>query len=411
MSEEATKAMVPVAETPRRFATVQDPIPVMDSDRFSQMQRIASAMAHGSLVPEALTHAKTKGQTELQPLGYDTVLANCFLVVNQAVRWGMDPFAVAQCVSVVHGKLCYEGKLVAAVLDVKLGIKLNYQFGKWDKVKSITDLSEEGTGDDLAVRVSETMPDGTMGRFVDGYVGGWKTTGSGSPWGNSANHRRQLRYRGAREWSRAHESGVMLGVYTEDELADLAEDARARRAQPVGSGVAARLSAAQPAGVDTETIHREINGKQPEQTDEPQNPTKDTPKEGQNPRTEGAPADRNGPDAGASTSVEAGAEPKPGLGSAPASSPKDGEREAAGGSAPAGGSPYDFKDYSTELAKASVVKSLKAFDATYRNKNGWTTEEPARETLRKIYQIHLDRVNSKLNPKDVHAALQELDAI
>ena len=38
----------------------------------------------------------------------------------------MDPFAVAQCCSVVHGKLVYEGKLVAAVLDAKLGVRLTY---------------------------------------------------------------------------------------------------------------------------------------------------------------------------------------------------------------------------------------------------------------------------------------------
>jgi hypothetical protein len=52
----------------------------------------------------------------------EQIMANCFLVVNQAVRWNMDPFAVAQCVSVVHGKLCYEGKLIAAIIEAKLGI-------------------------------------------------------------------------------------------------------------------------------------------------------------------------------------------------------------------------------------------------------------------------------------------------
>jgi hypothetical protein len=41
------------------------------------------------------------------------------MVIQQAVRWQMDPFAVAQECSVIQGKLMHSGKLVAAVVNAR----------------------------------------------------------------------------------------------------------------------------------------------------------------------------------------------------------------------------------------------------------------------------------------------------
>src|SRR5258708_3621680 len=117
----------------------------------------------------------------------EQIVANCFLVVNQAVRWGMDPFAVAQCVSVVHGKLCYEGKLISAVLDAKLGVRLKYE---WNNK----------LGDEMAITVSGKFPDDGSTEKVAGTVADWKTTGKGTPW-IPKQYRKMLAYRGAREWA------------------------------------------------------------------------------------------------------------------------------------------------------------------------------------------------------------------
>src|SRR5215203_4514831 len=104
---------------PQRREAIQvfDPIPMLDTARFEHMQRIASIMALSPLVPDALRCQiiGTGPNRKAIPLSEKEATANCFLVVNQAVRWGMDPFAVAQCCSVVHGRLMYEGKLIAAV--------------------------------------------------------------------------------------------------------------------------------------------------------------------------------------------------------------------------------------------------------------------------------------------------------
>src|ERR1700742_4942805 len=97
---------------------VVDSIPALDTARFEHMQRIANVMARSTMIPETLRMYGPKDNR--QDLPFEQVMSNCFLVVNQAVRWGMDPFAVVSCCAVVHGRLSYEGKLVAAVLDAKL---------------------------------------------------------------------------------------------------------------------------------------------------------------------------------------------------------------------------------------------------------------------------------------------------
>lgn len=205
--------LVPAQQRTRALA-VDDVVDIMDTNRFEQMGRIANVMAMSSLIPESLAgfYEGTGNNRVFKPFPIETVKANCFLIVNQSVRWGLDPFAVAQATSIVRGKLCYEGKLVAGVISAKLGIDLDYDFN--DK-----------TGDALGVTVSGIV--GGKTKTVGGTVGEWKTTGSNSPWGNGhESNKRMLRYRGTREWARAYTPALMLGVYTQDEMLDAAERAR-----------------------------------------------------------------------------------------------------------------------------------------------------------------------------------------
>lgn len=171
---------------------LQTGLAIFDSGQFENLYRVAEALGKSSLIPASL-----KGKTE------EETTANCLLVVEQSHRWRLSPFAVAQCASVVHGRLMWEGKLVHAVIQSLAGINLNY------------DIS--GTGEDMQVIVSGTLPGENEPRTIKGTVRQWKTTGNGSPWTKPEDHPRQLRYRGAREWSRAHNPAVMLGILTEDE--------------------------------------------------------------------------------------------------------------------------------------------------------------------------------------------------
>ena len=419
-----TQDVIAVERPRREAAIIQDPIPLFDSQKFEMMQRVATAMARGSLVPEALTHVKPKGANEPVPLPYETVLANCFLVVNQAVRWNMDPFAIAQCVSVVHGKLCYEGKLVAAVLDAKLGVRLRYEWN--DK-----------TGDSMAIKVSGQLPDGSV-ETIDGTVGDWKTTGTNSPWGKASNQKMMLAYRGARQWARLHAPGTMLGVYSDDEMSDLADDARARRATPVGSGLASRLAASTSApstqGFNAGSIDREINGDtvdadtgevttnaKPAATSGQATPG-GAEKENETTKPQSTASKVAGPNSGQGGEEASPTPSKPAV--VPPPSPdvpnndgvSSGDRAADqdGSAVPPNGAPvsnYPYGDYARALARASQEKSLSSFDQQYRNKSGWTTNEDALPTLREIFALHRKKLRGEMTPAVFVAELTKMGAM
>lgn len=221
----------------RERIEVIDAVPLLDTSRFEHMHRVATVMARSTLMPESL-YMEGKANDK-RPLPYDTIISNCFLVVNQAVRWGLDPFAVAQCVSVVHGKLCYEGKLVAAVLQAKLGMNLHHHItGSGDDTRiymSDKPFNEEVTvGDSTGPLVSFLKPGIRIPgvRLFDGSVAEWKTTGTNSPW-SPKNFPRMLIYRGTRDWCRIYEPATMLGVYTDDEMVDMEDTTRSRAARDI----------------------------------------------------------------------------------------------------------------------------------------------------------------------------------
>lgn len=160
----------------------------MNTGLFEQLQRVAQMMSRANLVPE---HLRGEGK-----------LSDCFLVVSQAFRWGMDPFAVAQCTYVTKGKLGYEGKLVAAVVNTsgRLTAPLSYTYS--------------GAGKDRTVVVAGRFRGESAERTVSGTVGGWAT--SNEQWTKAADQ--MLAYRGAREWARRHMPEAVLGVQADDEI-------------------------------------------------------------------------------------------------------------------------------------------------------------------------------------------------
>lgn len=219
-------------------ATIHAPGSVLDPERFGHMYKWAEVLASTSLLPESLYKEKDK------PLDPQRVIANCFLIVDQADRWGFSPIAVAQATAIVHGKLCYEGKLVAAVIQAKLGVNLHHHFTGDGLEKRIYvsdqpfDAGISVVGEDGATVTGPLVQFLKPGfrhpaaRLVDGSVSEWKT-GEKGPWVDTKNHVRMLIYRGTREWCRFYEPALMLGVYTPDELDDLGDSARASRARDV----------------------------------------------------------------------------------------------------------------------------------------------------------------------------------
>jgi hypothetical protein len=148
--------------------------------------KLADMMARGKLMPQHLHNSP----------------GDCLMVVEQAMRWGMSPFAVAQCTSVVKGKLMFEGKLVAAALHTSgaLATRLDYTYS--------------GEGLDRAVRVSALLVGEKAPRYVDVRLADARTTNE--MWTKQPDQ--QLAYFGSRVWARRYAPEVMLGVYAPDDI-------------------------------------------------------------------------------------------------------------------------------------------------------------------------------------------------
>ena len=148
--------------------------------------RLAEMMSTGRLVPAHLQ--KSPG--------------DMLMVIEQACRWGMSPFAVAQCTAIVRGRISYEGKLVSAAINASgvLQGRLDYEFS--------------GEGATRAVTARGTMRGEDKPREVIVTLASAKT--DNEHWKKSPDQ--MLTYHAARVWARRHAPEVMLGVYSPEEF-------------------------------------------------------------------------------------------------------------------------------------------------------------------------------------------------
>src|SRR5262249_49851121 len=145
----------------------------------SEAMRLAEMMASAKLVPQALQKSP----------------ADCLMVIQQAIRWGMDVFAVAQECSVIQGKLMHSGKLVAAVINARgnLANRLTFDYA--------------GHGDDRTITVTGRLQNEAEPRAVTIKLKDAKT--QNRVWQTQPDQ--QLMYHGVRVWARRHTPELMLG--------------------------------------------------------------------------------------------------------------------------------------------------------------------------------------------------------
>lgn len=226
----------------RAMAQVEDADPMFDSDSFSHMARVAEAMAHASVIPDHLkVMVDANGRVVRSSPGQDPgpvtidykgTAGNCLLIVTQGRAWNVNPFMLAQCTYINQGRLGFEGKLIHAVLEKKVGNPFSFSY--------------TGEGDDRTISVTNRrIGDGEL-VSTSGSVRQWATNkrDGSKNWQWIADPDKMLRYRGVREWGRAWAPGLMLGVMSDDELEDLKEDFAARRARDVSRAEVNRIPAA-----------------------------------------------------------------------------------------------------------------------------------------------------------------------
>jgi RecT family len=177
----------------------------MEACPMNEITRIEQPPSMGlvpTTIPEALRLAELMSSAKLVPAALQKSPADCFLVIQQAIRWQLDPFAVAQECSVIQGKLMYGGKLVAAVINARGGLAERLSF------------TYEGEGDNRSITVSgrisgEIEPREVVVRLRDARTANkvWQTQPD-----------QQLMYHGSRVWARRHAPELMLGVYSPEEF-------------------------------------------------------------------------------------------------------------------------------------------------------------------------------------------------
>ena len=150
----------------------------------------------------AMHLAKAMASAKMVPTHLQGSPGDCLMVIEQAMRWQMSPFAVAQATAVVRGKMCFEGKLVAAAIQTSgvLEGRLNYEF--------------EGDGQGRKVICSGLIRGEKKPRIVEVLLKDAKTD---NQWWTKTPDQ-MLSYHSARVWARRHTPEVMLGVYAPEEF-------------------------------------------------------------------------------------------------------------------------------------------------------------------------------------------------
>lgn len=184
---------------------------IMDPSTMDQMQRIAKIMSASSFCP---VHLKGRNEAE--------TIANCFKVIQRSYRWRMDPFGVADSTYAIGGRLGYEGKLIAAVVNTS------------DKVATNLNFSYSGEGMDRTCTVIGRLACETDERTVEiVYRDAARKDKGGSIkaiWTQDVDQK--LAYSGAIKWARRHTPELILGVKMDDEVQQIYEDDTADQPMP-----------------------------------------------------------------------------------------------------------------------------------------------------------------------------------
>ena len=165
---------------------VHAPLTALVPNSFDQAVRLAQLMSRARMVPKHLQGDE----------------GTCFMIVEQAMRWRMSPFAVAQATSNVHGTLMFQGKLIAAAVETSGALigTLDYQFS--------------GSGLDRAVTVIGRRAGDAEPKTVEVKLKDART--DNQIWNKQPDQ--QLVYHGARVWARRWTPAVVLGVYSPEEF-------------------------------------------------------------------------------------------------------------------------------------------------------------------------------------------------
>jgi hypothetical protein len=187
---------------------------------------------------EIMATGKSTIPAELRNVG------DCLAITMQAMAWKMMPQAVAQKCFFLNGRIGYEAQLVAAAINNSGATTGNFQFewfGPWENVVGKFEIKRGDKGEyrmpgwkladeeGIGIRVWATLRGEDSPRVLDLLLAQARTRNS-TQWADDP--KQQLAYLAQKKWARLYAPGVILGVYTPDELADPVE----REINPMPTG-------------------------------------------------------------------------------------------------------------------------------------------------------------------------------
>ncbi|WP_270374939.1 hypothetical protein [Marinicauda sp. Alg238-R41] len=184
-------------------------------------------------LPEAVEFAKLMCQAEQAvPAAFRRKPGLCLAVTMQAIRWGFDPFGVAQNAYIVNDKVAYEAKLIVAAINANapLDEPLNYKYEGKDESRTCAAIGQIITRSGRVVERRYESPPKSEIKPQNSPL--WKTDPD-----------MQLAYYAARAFARRYFPDIMLGVVGKDESADMGSVINARERESLEE----RLKKAAPA--------------------------------------------------------------------------------------------------------------------------------------------------------------------
>lgn len=169
----------------------------------------------------------------------------CLAVSMQALRWQMDPFALAAKSYNIKDQIAYEAQAVAAAVNTLAPLK------------SRPRIEFDGEGDNRTCTVTADFKDGSTHSYTSPPIRQIPTKNS-PLWKGDPDQ--QLGYYSVRSFARRHCPEVILGVYTPDEIDHAVP---LRDVTPAPAGIRARLEAAAhhpETGFSEEHVANEIDG-------------------------------------------------------------------------------------------------------------------------------------------------------
>lgn len=182
--------------------------PFASFDAFAGAQRIAMALAHSTIVPDAFRAKRWEGDGGQDA---DTAVANCLIALQLASRMQADIFMIMQNLYIIHGRPAFSAQFVIAAINAS---------GRFSPLQFKPFIKDGVVVGCQAVAKSKETGDVLTGPIVTMEMAqkeGWASK-NGSKWRTMPDV--MLRYRAASFFGRLYAPDVMMGMQTQEEVED-----------------------------------------------------------------------------------------------------------------------------------------------------------------------------------------------